>query len=175
MYYTYRYLTNKESILEALSDLEGFFDNNLIEIDSIQNWVNLYRSLHSDCMRDRYFNSCFTDFPCRHTEKNIEYQFSMLYCEFKDVAEWGDANKLAKLLLPRLLSVAPCSLEEQKLISCFEEDFKSILFEINNREIKNGTVDMRFNYMNFGDFQLATKGLEDLISLSQLHWKIIWN
>ena len=162
---------NRVNIQEALSDFDSVSIDGFICSIELKNWAEVYLDLHLRCIKDRYFNSCFDDFPCEHTENNIEYEFSMFYYDIVDIKNWFTLNCDCEEILKELIQSTPNSEEELRVIlelrSTHNSAFNS--FENINWSDNSEHIDVEISFFNYGNLKLKKSELSNLNKIKRVY------
>lgn len=174
MNYNFKSEENYQTIQEALSDFDSITVDNIVFSSGLMNWVNLYSDLHLKCIQDRYFNSCIPDFPCEHTEKNIEYEFSMFYYELVEIKNWFELNYECEDILKQLIQSSPSSEEEDSIMSELwslkngaYSSFEELVWKDDSEYLK-----FQMSHFNYDFLNLNKKELTNLHKISEVYGRI---
>ncbi len=161
-------------IQNALYDYDSVLMNGVLVSKKLCVWINSHIDLHETCVRDRYFNSCFSGFPCEHTEENMEYHFSMFYYRNKDIYKWFHLNEISDAYIKRLLETTPGSDTELGFIDELYDVFGLSLSEIGSLDWNESekTVDVELEQFNYGTIQIPKVELVQIRRLALEYCKI---
>lgn len=158
----------------SLYDYDSVLMDGVLASNKLRNWIHRHIDLHETCVGDRYFNSCFPGFPCKHTEENMEYRFSMFYYKNRDLNKWFELNEISEHYLKRLFETTPGTDAELRFIDELYDVFGLSLSEIGSLDWNESekTVGLELEYFNYGTVQLQKNELEQIRRLALEYCKI---